>query len=163
MEAKLLIDVARLKPDGERFEGVLDDAVLELDDEYVKPFAGIRYVLDARLIGRELLVRGTLEQDFDAVCSRCGGDFDFTVKVPGFTTSFETSEKTEFVDLTAELRESIILHLPNYPVCRVDCRGVCPQCGKNLNEGPCSCDRRRHDDRWDILDSLRKEEDNGVS
>ena len=144
-------------------EGVLDDAVLELDDEYVKPFAGIRYALDVRLIGRELLVRGSLEQDFDAVCSRCGGDFDFTVKVTDFTASFETDEKTEFVDLTAELRESIILHLPNYPVCRVDCRGVCPQCGKNLNEGPCNCDRGRHDDRWDILDSLRKEEDNGVS
>jgi len=159
----LLIDVARLRPDGERIEGVLDDAVLELDDEYVKPFAGIRYALDVRLIGRELLVRGSLEQDFDAVCSRCGGDFDFTVKVTDFTASFETDEKTEFVDLTAELRESIILHLPNYPVCRVDCRGVCPQCGKNLNEGPCNCDRGRHDDRWDILDSLRKEEDNGVS
>jgi uncharacterized protein len=157
VETKLLIDVARLRPDGERTEGVLDDSVLELDDEYVKPFAGIRYALDVRLIGRELLVRGTLEQDFDAVCSRCGGDFDFTVKVPDFTASFETDEKTEFVDLTAELRESIILHLPNYPVCRVDCRGVCPQCGKNLNEGSCGCDRRRHDNRWDILDSLRKE------
>ena len=157
MEAGLTIDVARLDRDGEHFAGVLDDAVLELDDEYVKPFAGIRYDLDVRLVGRELLVRGSLEQDFDLVCSRCGGDFDLTVKVPDFTASFETDEKTEFVDLTAELRESIILHLPNYPVCRVDCRGVCPQCGKNLNEGPCNCSDGRHDDRWDILDSLRKD------
>ncbi len=164
METRLLIDVARLDPEGERFEGVLDDAVLGLDDEYVKPFAGIRYSLEARLIGRELLVRGGLEQDFDLVCSRCGCDFDLTVKVPDFTVSIEADEKTEFVDLTEELRESIILNLPNYPVCRVDCRGVCPQCGKNLNEGPCSCEHGRHDDRWDILDSLRKEkEDNGVS
>ena len=157
MESGLTIDVARLDRDGEHFAGVLDDAVLELDDEYVKPFAGIRYDLDVRLVGRELLVRGSLEQDFDLVCSRCGGDFDLTVKVPDFTASFETDEKTEFVDLTAELRESIILHLPNYPVCRVDCRGVCPQCGKNLNEGPCNCSDGRHDDRWDILDSLRKD------
>jgi uncharacterized protein len=163
MDARLVIDVARLDPDGEAYEGTLDDAVLDLNDEYLKPFAGIRYSLDVRRIGRELLVRGTLEQDFDAVCSRCGGDFDFTVKVPDFLSSMELDEKTEFADLTDELRESIILHLPTYPVCREGCLGVCQQCGKNLNEGPCSCSRERHDNRWDILDSLRKEEDNGVS
>ena len=164
MEVRLLIDVARLDPDGEDLSGTLDDAVLDLHDEYVHPFAGIRYALNVRRIGWELLVRGALEQDFDAVCSRCGGDFDFTVKVPDFTASVETDEKTEFVDLTDELRESIILHLPTYPVCREGCRGICPQCGKNLNEGSCSCGTERRDDRWDILDSLRKEkEDNGVS
>ena len=163
METSLTIDVARLDAEGEAFDGTLDDAVLDLHDEFVRPFAGIRYSLTARRVGWELLVRGALEQDFAAVCSRCGGDFDFTVKVPDFTVSVETDEKTEFVDLTDELRESIILHLPTYPVCREDCRGVCPQCGKNLNEGPCSCVDARHDDRWDILDRLRKEEDNGVS
>ena len=164
MEAKLTIDVARLDPDGEEFAGTLDEAALDLHDEYVRPFAGLRYDLTARRIGRELLVRGRLEQDFDAVCSRCGGDFDFTVKVPDFTVSVETDEKTEFVDLTEELRESIILGLPTYPVCREDCRGVCPQCGKNLNEGPCACVPECRDERWSVLDSLRKEEeDNGVS
>ena len=164
MEAKLTIDVARLDSDGEEMAGTLDDAVLELNDEYVRPFAGIRYALDVRQIGRELLVRGRLEQDFAAVCSRCGGDFDFTVKVPDFTASVEVDEKTEFVDLTDGIRESIILGLPTYPVCREDCQGICPQCGKNLNEGSCSCVVERHDDRWNVLDSLRKEEeDNGVS
>ena len=164
MEARLTIDVARLDQDGEDFSGTLDDAVLDLHDAYVRPFAGMRYALAVRRIGRELLVRGRLEQDFEAACSRCGADFDFTVKVPDFTVSVETDEKTEFVDLTDELRESIILHLPTYPVCRVDCRGVCPQCGKNLNEGACTCATERRDDRWNVLDSLRKEkEDNGVS
>ena len=163
MEARLTIDVARLDPDGENLSGTLDDAILDLHDEYVRPFAGIRYALEARRVGRELLVRGQLEQDFDAVCSRCGGDFDFTVKVPDFTVSVEVDEKTEFVDLTEELRESIILALPTYPVCRVECRGICPQCGKNLNEGSCSCATESSDERWNVLDSLRKEEDNGVS
>ena len=164
MDARLVIDVARLDPDGEAYEGTLDDAVLDLNDEYLKPFAGIRYALDVRRIGQELLVRGTLEQDFDAVCSRCGGDFDFTVKVPNFMTSLEVDEKSEFADLTDELRESIILHLPTYPVCREDCRGICPTCGKNLNEGDCSCVGECGDDRWNVLDSLRKDkEDNGVS
>ena len=154
MEKTLTIDVARLDRDGEAVEGVLDDAVLDLHDEYLRPFAGIRYRLSVQLAGRELLARGELEQDFEAVCSRCGADFDFTVTVPDFLASFETDEKTEIVDLTDELRQSIILALPTYPVCRADCRGVCSTCGKNLNEGPCACVHEERDGRWGALDAL---------
>ena len=154
MDKCLTIDVARLDRDGEDVEGVLDDSVLDLHDDYLHPFAGIRYSLFVQMAGRELVARGTLEQDFDAVCSRCGSDFDFTVSVPDFLASVETDEKTEFVDLTDELRQSIILGLPTYPVCRADCRGVCPTCGKNLNEGPCACAHEVRDDRWGALDAL---------
>ena len=154
VEKSLAIDVARLDRDGEAVEGVLDDAVLDLHDEYLRPFAGIRYRLSVQLVGRELLARGELEQDFEAVCSRCGADFDFTVTVPDFLASFETDEKTEIVDLTDELRQSIILALPTYPVCRADCRGVCPTCGRNLNEGPCACVHEERDGRWGALDAL---------
>ena len=51
MTDKLLIDVSRLDKDGEDFEGVLDDAVLELDGDLLRPFAGIRYSLFAQLLG----------------------------------------------------------------------------------------------------------------
>ena len=154
MDKALVIDVARLDRDGEEVEGVLDDVVLDLHDEFLRPFAGIRYRLSVQLAGHELLVRGVLEQDFEGVCSRCGSDFDFTVTVPDFLASFETDEKTEIVDLTDELRQSIILALPTYPVCRADCRGVCPTCGKNLNEGPCACVHEERDGRWGALDVL---------
>jgi uncharacterized protein len=154
MNDKLLIDVTRLDKEGEDLEGVLDDAVLELDGDLLRPFAGIRYSIFVQQLGSELLARGTLAQDFDAVCSRCGGDFDFTVKVPDFTVSVETDDKTEYVDLTDEVRQSIILALPTYPVCRPECLGVCPSCGKNLNEGPCGCTHEEKDGRWGALDGL---------
>ena len=154
MNDKLFIDVTRLKSEGETFEGVLDDAVLELEDEILRPFAGTRYDVFVQLLGRELLVRGTLEQDFDAICCRCGGTFDFTVKVPDFTVCLETDDRTEYADLTDEVRQSIILALPTYPVCRPDCLGVCSTCGKNLNEGPCGCTHDKPDDRWGVLDGL---------
>lgn len=155
MQEKVLIDVARLDKDGESYTGVLNDAVLEMTGDLLRPFAGIRYDLFVQLFGTELLVRGTIAQDFDAVCCRCGGDFDFTTTVDDFTASFEVNEKTEFVDLTDELRQSIILALPSYPICRQDCRGVCPTCGKNLNEGPCTCQHAERDSRWEALDGLR--------
>lgn len=154
MDEKLLIDVARLDHDGENYTGVVDDAVLEMDGELLRPFGGIRYELFVQLFGTELLVRGKLAQDFDAVCSRCGGDFDFTAHVDDFATSIEINEKTDFVDLTDELRQCIILALPSYPVCRQDCLGVCPTCGKNLNEGACTCEHTERDSRWGALDAL---------
>ena len=163
MEDRLEIDVARLRSEGETFEGVLDDSVLEMDgDPLIHPFAGLRYNMFVRLLGGELLVRGRLEQDFEAVCSRCGADFDFTATVDDFTESYPVDEKTEFVDLTDELRQSIILALPNYPICRSDCRGVCPHCRKNLNEGDCGCVPDERDGRWAALDALAPDgEDQG--
>lgn len=154
MDEKFIIDVARLDEGGEEFVGAVDDAILECDGELLRPFGGIRYELTAQQFGTELLVRGTLAQDFDAVCCRCGGDFDFTATVTDFATSVEVGEKTDFVDLTDELRQSIILALPSYPVCRPECLGVCPTCGKNLNEGPCTCRHETRDSRWGALDAL---------
>lgn len=140
LEKKLLIDVARLDPEGEELEGEVD--IVDLDEEFVKPFGGVRYRLQAQLFGTELLVRGRLEQDFDLVCSRCGKDFDTTVKVDDFTVSVEIGEKDDFVDLTEDARECIILALPTYPLCDEACPGI-----EQKAERPA-------DDRWRALDGL---------
>jgi len=142
MESRLLIDVARLKPEGETFEGEVD--IIDLDEEFVKPFGGVRYLLKAQLFGSELLVRGRLEQDFDLVCSRCGRDFDTTVKVEDFMVSVEVTENQQEADLTADARESIILTLPTYPVCDEACPGITQKTAQPSG-----------DDRWDALDGLK--------
>jgi len=151
MEKKLIIDVSRLDPEGEELEGEVD--IIDLEEELVRPFGGVRYRLTAQAIGTELLVRGSLEQDFTLVCSRCGKDFDDTVRVDDFVTSVEINEKTEEVDLTAEARECIILTLPTYPVCDEACPGI-----EQKTEMP-------EDDRWGALDQLKVEgeKENGKS
>ena len=140
-ETKLVVDVARLDPEGEELVGEV--LCVDLDEPFVKSFGGVRYRLTAQVVGTELLVRGTLEQDFDLVCSRCGKDFDDTVKVGDFTASFEIPEKSPEVDLTDEVRESIILALPTYPVCAEACPGI-----EQKVEMPT-------DDRWGALDGLK--------
>lgn len=142
-ESRLAVDVTRLDPDGEVLEGEL--FCVDVDEEFVHPFGGVRYRLDVRLFGTELLVRGHLEQDFDLVCSRCGEDFDTTVKVEDFTESYEVGEKIQEVDLTEDIRESIILALPSYPVCREDCPGIIQK------------DEKPVDDRWNVLNKLKVE------
>lgn len=143
MDEKLIIDISRLEEGGERFEGEVD--AIDLEEEFVHPFGGIRYDLFVQALGSELLVRGKIEQDFELVCSRCGEDFDTTIKVEDFVTSVEIDEKQGEVDLTNELRESIILNLSSYPLCSEDCPGI-QQKAEHLS-----------DDRWGALDNLKVE------
>jgi uncharacterized protein len=53
------------------------------------------------------------------------------------------------------LQEQVLLALPLKIVCRDDCKGLCPQCGKNLNEGPCACVVQVEDPRWAALKEIR--------
>ncbi len=53
------------------------------------------------------------------------------------------------------LREQVLLALPLKVTCREDCKGLCPHCGKNLNEEQCSCDVPMEDPRWAALKDIR--------
>ena len=122
MQERLIIDVARLKPGGEEIEGEVD--AIDIAEDLVRPFGGIRYSLFVQVIGTELLVRGRAEQDFDLVCSRCGKDFDTTIKAEDFTTSIALGEGVDEIDLTDEIREAVLLELPNFPLCDENCEGI---------------------------------------
>jgi uncharacterized protein len=60
------------------------------------------------------------------------------------------------IDLDPAVREQILLSIPGYPVCQESCRGLCPVCGANLNDGDCGCDRRTLDPRWAGLEKFRQ-------
>ena len=64
-----------------------------------------------------------------------------------------TPDATE-VDVTAAVREELLLVVPRYGLCREDCRGLCPRCGQDLNAGPCGCPPAA-DPRWQALQSLK--------
>lgn len=59
------------------------------------------------------------------------------------------------MELTDALREQVLLGFPVKAVCKAECKGICPQCGKNLNEGSCGCKQEIHDPRWDALKELK--------
>ena len=122
MDNAIVINPYRLAEEGETIEGEAD--IIDLNEEFVHPFGGVRYRLKAQVLGTELLVTGHLEQDFDLVCSKCGKDFDTTIKVDDFCESYELTEKTQEIVLTSDVRDSIILSLPTYPLCDESCPGV---------------------------------------
>jgi uncharacterized protein len=70
------------------------------------------------------------------------------------TVDEETYEGKQ-IDLAPAVREQILLSVPASPVCREDCSGLCPRCGKDLNEGDCGCDRTAIDPRWAALKGIQ--------
>jgi uncharacterized protein len=108
--------------------------------------------------GRDVLVRGRLEGHLELACSRCLEAFAAPVEalfdlllVPGPKPVTREEEELsapdldldyytgEVVDLESLLREQILLAVPLKPLCAEICRGLCPQCGANLNRETCQC------------------------
>jgi uncharacterized protein len=64
----------------------------------------------------------------------------------------------DLIELAPIVREYVLLELPVGPLCRPDCAGICPECGADRNESPCSCDNIVGDLRWAALEGLRLDE-----
>jgi uncharacterized protein len=61
------------------------------------------------------------------------------------------------LDLAPLVREDMLLAVPMHALCRPNCNGLCPQCGQNWNDGPCTCTEVKQDPRWNALANLLKE------
>ncbi len=64
------------------------------------------------------------------------------------------------IDLSQSVEENLFLNLPMKPLCRPDCKGLCPQCGHDLNEGPCTCEEPITDPRLAGLRELWEQRNN---
>ena len=155
-QGRLIVDIARLEKGGECYRGETAPEVLDFgESEFLLPVGGIVYDLSIQALGTELLVRGNLRQRLMCVCSRCADTFETEAVEPDFICSAEINETTDFLDLTEEIREAIILALPGYPVCRETCQGLCMACGANLNKAPCVCRETGKANCWAALESLK--------
>jgi uncharacterized protein len=100
-------------------------------------------------------------------CYRCLGDAVLEVPISAReyqATNPDGSEelRTPYVvddklDLTAWARDAVALALPDKILCRADCGGLCPTCGKNLNDEPHTHEEEHGDSRWAALESLREQ------
>jgi uncharacterized protein len=61
------------------------------------------------------------------------------------------------LDLTAWARDTVALALPDKILCRADCAGLCPVCGKDLNDEPHTHEQQHADSRWAALEALREQ------
>ncbi len=151
----MLIEIPKLAPDGEWFRGQDPAEALALDgDPVVRRTGPIDYELFAQVVSGQLVVRGTVTAAVGADCARCTDFCSTTISVSAFLRDYELTGTTTVVDITADLREEIILNMPHYPLCRPDCRGLCPECGANRNREACACSGPAGHPAWGTLDGL---------
>jgi uncharacterized protein len=99
-------------------------------------------------------------------CYRCLGDAVLELPIAGReyqATNPEGSDELrtpylqdDKLDLGAWSHDALALALPDKILCRVDCAGLCPVCGKNLNDEPHTHEEQSSDSRWAALESLRE-------
>jgi len=136
--------------------------------EVIHEHRGLREVVpDIRLKGR-------YSGRFEVPCARClepveiplSAEFDLLFRPMGVDGGSPersiTAPETEIgyyqrdsLSLEDVLREQVLLSLPVRTLCKPDCKGLCPSCGANRNQEPCSCDQAQADPRWKGLTGLR--------
>ena len=128
-----------------------------------------------RKIIQDIRLRGHLDTSLEVSCARClepvvhevKREFDLLYRPLGTDAGRDELSVTdaeaeisyyqgEGLLLEDVLREQILLAVPLKTVCREDCHGLCPHCGKNLNEGACSCAGQIRDPRWNALKDIRE-------
>jgi uncharacterized protein len=128
---------------------------------------------------RGVLVTGQAHAKATQICRRClesaQAEFDFEIEeefIPsidvetGVHLNLTEEDSEELVidehhilDLTEVLRQYVVINGTGSGLCRPDCKGLCPMCGQNLNQGPCACDTARHDPRLAGLAQLLESQD----
>lgn len=125
--------------------------------------------LTARQVGDGVFVRGRLRTTVRQACRRCLS----TVEQPVddvvdmlFDTLGEDEEEAEgevyplpargdTLDLRDAVREQLLLRAPEFVLCREECRGLCPQCGTDLNQGECECAPEKAESPWGALKNVK--------
>ena len=112
----------------------------------------------------DVVVTATVRARWESTCRRClePASGEIVARVREVYEPGSDGEETyrldgTKVDLVPLVRDAVLLHLPPAPLCREECRGLCPRCGANLNEGECGCDPSPPDARWAALDALKDE------
>jgi uncharacterized protein len=167
----MIVDLLKVPPEGLELRGEDPPEVLGLGErDGVEPLTPIEVRLRVELAGRELVARGSARLRAAFRCVRCTERFEAQIADPALCVALDLDELEQagraacggaeegadplrFVDLTPEVRESILLRFPSHPVCRQTCKGLCPQCGANRNVATCAC-AAPPDPRWGALECL---------
>ena len=109
-----------------------------------------------------IVVQGEVAGDTTMLCRRCLREISTSIAVPVDEIYQRVPDNPdayvlegEQLDLKPMVRETMLLGLPDAPLCKHDCPGLCPQCGADLQSDPCQCQAQRTDERWSVLDQLR--------
>ncbi len=173
----MLLDLSQMRGERDRLQRTYAPDAFESDEDYrvVQP---VSLAVDVYKKNSEVTLVGRVATVLELECGRCLEPYTLPVEVsfdllylPHAQNSGEGEVEIEdddlntayyrddTIDLGQLMREQFCLALPMKPLCREDCRGLCPQCGTNLNLSTCGCVSTWVDPRLEALRGLMADKD----
>jgi uncharacterized protein len=135
-------------------------------EEFCNP---IEIVLNINKIGSEIYIRAVVSTTAKLFCDRCLDEYEWPVKETidiicttdtGLAKNdqddvYFMTKATKEIDITESIRQLLIICLPERKLCKKNCKGMCSQCGTNLNLETCQCTNEKIDPRWEALNKLK--------
>lgn len=141
----------------------------------VSPYEAIIRVIKK---GNDVFLNGLVKCSIELQCSRCLSSFSLTINSPLDIVFRPVNELTEegcyelqkdeldlgfyrdnLLDIDDIVNEQLALDIPMKPLCAIACKGICPECGADLNKAQCGCNLSGLDKRFKILEKLIKHEE----
>lgn len=133
--------------------GVLEAASYNVGEKEYRLKAGISYDVVFTNAGTGILATGMVRAEAQGECDRClePTEFDIAGEIEEFylfeepedpeayEDGYELVGEDKVIDLSEAINDAVVMDTPFVVLCQPDCKGLCPSCGHNLNEGPCDC------------------------
>lgn len=177
MPEAMQLDLTRYRQPEEHFSRSFRPEEVAQDGDAYRIVAPVQLEFDIQKDKEKFRLVGTARTELELLCSRCLEGFRLQVNAEFDLRFLPASELTDEderevqdedldtsyyrddrIDLNELLREQFYLALPMKPLCRDDCKGLCPQCGTNWNTGTCTCTTEWEDPRLAALKGLVKGE-----
>jgi uncharacterized protein len=172
----LLLNLGTIRTPHERFEHLYNPEALDTRQDTFDVVAPIALAFDIRKDGNRFQLTGRVRTTLSLPCSRClepfewpvDAEFDLRYEPRGQSVAAQEREiqdedfsaavyEDDTIDLGQLMREQFYLSLPMKPLCTEACRGLCSQCGTNLNRGTCDCQPGWEDPRLAALRALKRD------
>jgi uncharacterized metal-binding protein YceD (DUF177 family) len=172
-----VVDLKDLALEKIQLQGSFEPGILDFGSDGVRQVGFLDWTASAERAGLEIRITGSLKSTVEQMCSRCleparyelvkpfdlyfrqrdelmfDEDDEIELSEKDTRTAFFTGTQLAIGDI---LREQVLLGLPMKALCTIDCKGLCPNCGTNLNLNTCNCPGESFSPHLDTLLQLKK-------
>ena len=165
--AEFRINISNLSEGIHEYIFEAEPSKIELDERF-ESVVRVKATLDKSL--RQIRLQAEISAEGMFVCDRCLDNFEWQIAknysmvyITGDRSTVDLKKEEEiqvissdmsYIDLDEDVRQYILLGVPQKLLCREECLGICPTCGVNRNNKECMCKVQNTDPRWDELKKL---------
>lgn len=176
-QSRYFVDLKGLAHEKVSFQGSFEPGGVDFAGDNIRQVAPLDWSASAERAGGEIRIVGSLKTIVELACSRCLEPARYDISKPfdlffrqrdeamfdeddeielddkDTRTAFFTGTQLAIGDI---LHEQVLLALPMKALCRVDCKGLCPTCGTNLNSSACNCPTESFSPHMDTLAEIKR-------